>query len=94
MHCPHSGYQGGSHSHYHIVHFTGASGHSSEEEEQDDEEDGEEAVSFEDMLAQARAQSDKRMRTATTRILSHTSSTAKTITPRMGQDIPPRHPLK
>jgi hypothetical protein len=40
------------------VHFTGASGHSSEEEEQDDEEDGEEAISFEDMLEQARAQSD------------------------------------
>ena len=51
--------QGGNHSHHHIVHCTGADGDSSEEEEEDNDYDVEETVSFEDMLEQAKAQSDR-----------------------------------
>ena len=46
------------HSHHHMVHCNGASGDSSEDEEEDQGEWIEERVSFQDMLEQARAQSD------------------------------------
>ena len=51
--------QGGNHIHHHLVHCSGAGQDSSDEEEEDEDERVEETVSFEEMLEQARSQSDR-----------------------------------
>ena len=50
--------QGGNHSLHHLVHYAGVDGDSSDGEEDEVDEDIEESVSFENMLEQARNQSD------------------------------------